>query len=297
MSKRGGGTLYHPKYRDAAGVMHESPTWWARYRQNGRDMRESTGTTSLEKARTFLHKRLGAVARGERIDPKADRVTFATMAEALRRDYRMNNKHLITLEARLKHLEPAFGGRRMARLLMADVERYKDARLVAGASNGSVNRELEVLAHAFTLGRKQGLLTTTLPVRDARLTEAAPKAGFFSREEYEAIRREIAIGARTRDARPDLVLAITLYHEFGWRVQEVLGLETRHVNLNEGDHGTLRLDAGTTKGATMTGNSDGRVVFLTAEVRRLVEEQLYRVGKLERQLGRVVPYLFPHLKG
>jgi hypothetical protein len=70
MSKQGGGTLYHPKYRDAAGVVRESPTWWARYRQNGRDMRESTDTTNLEQARKFLHKRLGSVAKGEPVNPK-----------------------------------------------------------------------------------------------------------------------------------------------------------------------------------------------------------------------------------
>src|SRR4029453_17030076 len=131
----------------------------------------------------------------------------------------------------------------------------------------------------------------------ARLTEAPPRSGFFERDQYEAIRREIAAGARSRDARPDLVLPITLYHEYGWRVQEVLGLETRHLSLNEGDFGSIRLDAGSTKGATMTGNGDARVVFLTAEVRRLLDEQLGSVATLQRQLGRVVPFLFPHLRG
>jgi integrase len=47
----------------------------------------------------------------------------------------------------------------------------------------------------------------------------------------------------------------------------------------------------------MTGNGDGRLVFLTAEVRRLVDEQLTRVRALEHQLSRRVPYLFPHLTG
>jgi integrase len=42
---------------------------------------------------------------------------------------------------------------------------------------------------------------------------------------------------------------------------------------------------------------DARVIYLTAEVRRLVGEQLARVGTLARQIDRVVPYLFPHLTG
>jgi len=188
-------------------------------------------------------------------------------------------------------LETTFGAVRMARLIPADVERYKAARLSAGATNGTVNRELEVLARAFRLGAKLGLLNATLAVRDQRLAEAAPRAGFFEREQYEAVRRELIAGARPRDGRPDLAVAVTLYHEYGWRLREVLSLERRHVNLDEGEHGTLRLDPGTTK------NDEARVVFLTPDTRRLIDEQLVRVEALARQLKRVVPYLFPHLKG
>ena len=50
-----------------------------------------------------------------------------------------------------------------------------------------------------------------------------------------------------------------------------LTLERRHVDL---EAGTLRLDPGATK------NDDGRIVYLTPG--------------LERRLGRIVPYVFPH---
>lgn len=291
--KRGGGSLYHPKYRDAQGAVRESPTWWARYRLNGRDMRESTDTTNLEQARKFLHKRLGSVAKGETVNPKADRVTFATMADALRRDYRMNDKHLVTLEARLKHLLPAFGERRMARLLMADVERYKDERQQSGASNGSLNRELEVLARAFALGRDQGVLTVTLPVRRARLAESAPRSGFFEAEQYEAVRAALGHPQNKRGtllpARPDLVAACDIAYTLGWRMQsEVLALAPRHVNL---EAGTLMLDPGMAK------NDEPRIVYLTPELTDAIRAQLDRVDALQRQLGAVVPYLFPHLRG
>lgn len=52
--------------------------------------------------------------------------------------------------------------------------------------------------------------------------------------------------------------------------------------------GTLCL--GTTK------NDDGREVDLTDELCALLGAQVERVKGLERQLGRVVPYLFPHLR-
>jgi integrase len=58
-----------------------------------------------------------------------------------------------------------------------------------------------------------------------------------------------------------------------------------------GPHGTLRLDPGTTK------NDEGRVVYLTRELKRALTEQLERVDALGRQLRRVIPYLFPHFRG
>jgi integrase len=53
--------------------------------------------------------------------------------------------------------------------------------------------------------------------------------------------------------------------------------------------GTLRLDPGETK------NGKGRVVYLTPELKTLLTGQLARVDALQRQLGRIIPYLFPHL--
>src|SRR5436189_3251411 len=69
---------------------------------------------------------------------------------------------------------------------------------------------------------------------------------------------------------------------------EVLTLERRHVDLRAG---TVRLDPGSTK------NSEGRIVYLTPELKTLLAEQLDRVHRLGRRLGRVVPYVFPNLSG
>ena len=65
-------------------------------------------------------------------------------------------------------------------------------------------------------------------------------------------------------------------------------LERRQLDL---EAGTLRLDPGTTK------NDDGRLVYLTPELKALLAAQVDRVKALERTLGRVIPFLFPHLKG
>ena len=84
-------------------------------------------------------------------------------------------------------------------------------------------------------------------------------------------------------------MGVSIAYTCGWRMQsEVLALERRHVDF---DAGTLRLDPGTTK------NGEGRMVYLTPEVRRLLAEQLGRVDELQRELKRIIPYVFPHFAG
>ncbi len=87
----------------------------------------------------------------------------------------------------------------------------------------------------------------------------------------------------------DLQVAVALAYTFGWRMQsEVLILELRQLDL---EAGMLRLDPGTTK------NDEGRLVYLTPELKALLKGQVERVRALMQRTGRIIPYLFPHLTG
>src|SRR5262245_29125646 len=68
----------------------------------------------------------------------------------------------------------------------------------------------------------------------------------------------------------------------------MLPLNKAQVDLEEG---TLRLEVGTTK------NRDGRLVYLTLELKSGLAEQLARVRTLEQELNRGVPIVFRHLRG
>ncbi len=84
-------------------------------------------------------------------------------------------------------------------------------------------------------------------------------------------------------------MAVTIAYTFGWRMlSEVLALERRQLDL---EAGTLRLDPGTTK------NDEGRLVYLTPELKALLTAQVERVRTLEKKTGRIIPYLFPRLTG
>src|SRR5262249_31550786 len=148
--------LFHPtysppgwKFRDAkaAGALKTSPTWWIRYwnPETKKLIRESTGTNELSKAKMFLASRKRAMARGEVITREATKTTFAHLVVHLRDDFKRNGKNLRTLEARLRHLVPVFGNRRIANLAPTDLENYIASRHASGAANGTINRELEVI--------------------------------------------------------------------------------------------------------------------------------------------------------
>jgi hypothetical protein len=282
------------KYGDAkaAGTLRESETWWIRLRHHGKTIRESSKTTKYDEARSFLARKKASLARGEPFVPKADHVTFGEMAKRLREDYTINGKHLPTLEARLARLEPAFGARRMADLRPDDVATYIARRHAVLATNGTINRELQVLARAFALGRKLGLLTVALPIRNHRLTEAAPRQGFFERAQYEAVLQNLTRRVpKAMEPAHDLRLARTLAYRFGWRMQpEILMLELRHVQLDAAEYGTLSLDPGGTK------NEDARMVCLTPEVQAVVAAQLARLDAFQTATGIVTPYLSVHLE-
>src|SRR5262249_7888691 len=148
----------------------------------------------------------------------------------------------------------------------------------AGVSNGTINRELAILIRMLRLAYENGKLFRLPVIR--KLKEAAPRAGFFEREQYEAVRRRL---------RPDLRVAVTIAYTFGWRMRsEVLRLERRHLDL---EAGTLRLDAGMTK------NDEGRMVYLTPGLVPLLGEQLERVRVVERKTGAIIRYLSPYMGG
>ncbi len=278
------GQLYRPTYAPkgktwkaakADRTLIESKVWWVKYYVNGRRIRESTGTEKETEARRFLKEREGRVATGQPILPRTDRVRYDEAAQDLRQHYRTTgDRNPEEAEFRLKHLDVFFSGRRLASIGPADMTRYALQRQGEGVSSATINKETATLSRMLRLAYENGKLLRLPVIR--KLKENAPRQGFFEKDQFEAVRRHL---------RPDLQLAVTLAHILGWRMKsEILSLERRQLDL---EAGTLRLDPGSTK------NDDGRLVYLTPELKTLLGAQVERVRALERKSGRIVPSLFP----
>lgn len=129
--------------------------------------------------------------------------------------------------------------------------RYVAARQAAGASNATINRELNIARRAFTLGEESEPAKVSRTPRFPRPREAAARRGFLEDSQFDAIvfGGELWFRALCESART-----------FGWRVNELKQLRCEQVDLI---NRTIRLNAGSTK------NGDGRVVVMTTAVHTL----------------------------
>lgn len=289
------GSLYKRKQKLADGTYRELPTIWIKYYQNGRAVRESTGTTKETVARRMLRTREGDVEHGIPITPKMGRVTFEDASKDLLNDYTVNGKKTHDHAKRRidLHIEPFFRGRRLANITTSDIRAFVAARqaerIVERAartvklpdgtkqeelevsrptSNAEINRELALLKRMFTLAVKAGLLhgKPHIPM----LQENNVRRGFFERQQFEDVR-----AALPAPLRP----VVTFAYLTGWRVvSEILPLEWRQVDWIGR---VVRLDPGTTK------NRDGRTFPFTAELEQLLKDQLVEHERL-KQAERVV---------
>ena len=235
-------------------------------------------TSKQKEAEQLLKTREGDGASGKPILLRADKVRYEEARDALLAHYGSTGcRGLAEVGFRLKHLDAHFQGSRLANITGAAIAGYIAHRQGEGAANGTVNHEVSVLVSMLRLAFERNTLLRVPIVHRAK--EAAPRQGFFEDEQYEAVRRRLP---------EDLQTAVAIAYTFGWRTQsEVLTLTRAQVDL---EAGVIRLDPGMTK------NDDGRIVYMTPDLGRLVTAQVARVRELEREMGRIIPWLFPHLK-
>ncbi|MCI0548909.1 MAG: site-specific integrase [Candidatus Rokubacteria bacterium] len=268
-----------PRRDRGAGMIYRkrgSPIWTARLyiAVLGTHRKRSTKTTDEQKARRFLAKWHAEVIGGTWL-PDADRTTFAELATMLLDDYKANGRRsLDRVEDSLNRLRPVFGHLRARAISRDRITGYaRQRREEDGAAPATINRELACLKRMFTLGAQAGKVghRPHIPM----LEERNIRTGFFEREQLDAVLRHLP-----DDLRPPIHTAYLT----GWRLQsELLTRQWRHVDFV---NGWLRLDPGETK------NGEGRMFPLTPELRAVLEAQRAHTHALERQQGRVIPWVF-----
>lgn len=281
-----------PKRRRARGsgaVYRLGKLWWIAYRgPDGRRVKESSKSVRKGDAERLLQSRTGAVTHHLPVVKHAEHLTFDQAARAVLDDAAVNHpRSLRGARTKLAHLAHFFGGRRMAGIDTSHVVAFvahrqaqgivarqgpRKGERVADVSNAEINRELALLKRTFSLAIERGLLAARPTIK--LLTESAPRSGFFEREQHASVMVHLPV-----EIRPVIAFAYIT----GWRIaSEVLPLEWRQIDFEAGE---VRLDAGTTK------NGDGRVFPMTADLRRVLEQQ-HAEHEALKKAGHIFPRVF-----
>jgi integrase len=260
--QRRGKSSFRIHYTDATGARHF----------------ETVEAADMESAARIRTSRLADADKGIPVAPRPHRITFEELAEDVIADYENNDYTSIADQrARLRlHLNPAFGKRRAAGITTADIRRYIRDRRQEGAANGTINRELELMRHAFILAIEEGRLfhRPEFPM----LEENNVRQGFFESAQFESVCRGL----------PEHYADFARFgYITGWRRQEIARLHWANIHPD-----VVRLEPGTTK------NREGRNFPITADLRKVLDRrEAARKALLKEDPPILTPLVFWYRAG
>jgi integrase len=165
--------------------------WWIGYFLNGKEFRESTGSTDGKEATKFLSKRLkevGAAQIGaqEFVTPQSRRLTLHNLLEAVRQDLELRSKLSSQSRSSLLRADRDFGSVRALALTAEKVDSYIEGRLVRGDAKASINRITQHVVRAYHLAMKRGHLNRMPAIRHLDESDNV-RQGFLSRVEFDKL--------------------------------------------------------------------------------------------------------------
>lgn len=281
---RGSGSVFPTSYRGPDGTRVQASTFGIAYydRRQSKQVREY-GFPSEAKAEAALRARLVDLARGRRVGPAVERLTFDGLAKLITDDYRVNRRDTgARVALSIAHLRRTFGGRRAVDITGDRVTAYAAARLEEDAAPASVNRELAALKRMFRLAVQARAISLDLVPYVPMLREDNVRKGFVEPATFDAILKHLP----PKVARPVLVAYIT-----GWRTaSEVLTREWRHVDF---EGGWLRLEPGETK----TGKGRNFPLDFDPRLRAILKKLRREADAIAKAGGRIVPWIFRRTSG
>lgn len=241
--------------------------WWVQYYVNGKQIRESSGSSTKAVAKKLLERRLGKREDGDELIQalKFKKLRYEDMRNTLFADYR-NNGHK-SLERRsdgtericgVQALDATFADYRASNITSTKMLEFISKRKAEGVPNATINRSLAALRRMFYLAYKYKLLRFDDIPHFPMLKEDNVRKGFLDHEQF----------IRLRDALAEHVRPIfTAAYYTGMRLGELAGLRWNQVKLHDKQ---ILLNPGETK------NKEPRIVPLNTELLAVLEMEFAR---------------------
>ena len=260
----------------------ESPNLYIVWHQGGRKRWKSTKTSSAKEAKRLrdeflVRVRASGLTRDERVTYEQIRQVYIDHCTVRGRVASLQS----FLDTRAKHVDPFFNGMRAVEIAQSGaIGRYVAQRKRQGASNASVNRETQVLGQMFRLASddEHRLITRGSVPHIRKLEEPPPRQGIITEKQFEEILDRLPAWA---------IAPIEAINITGWRVRAVLSRRKVDVDV---ENRFLILDGESSK------NHTAYKWPLVGDLGELVRRQLDQIPKDERELRRLIPWLF-HRQG
>ena len=199
--------------------------WWMYFTYRGKFIRKSTGTKNTKRAEKIHSKVVTEMEEGRWFDRQpGEKITFKEMMEKYMVEHSEPKKASAERDrSSLTHLLPYFKEYLISGITPSLINKYKTKRRGEGASPCTVNREMALMKHAFSLAIKEWEWVRENPVRKVSMEkEGASRDRWLTREEEERL-----LTASPGWLNEIIMLAI----ETGCRRGEILSLEWKDVDL------------------------------------------------------------------
>ena len=140
------------------GLVKRNHVWWMSFMFRGKQVRRTTGTTDKRLADSILCKVKVQLAEGQYFETREEQVhTFGEMMARYlteRAGLKAPKSHERDRQA-LTHLLPVLGATVLAEITPKVLAAYKVQRRLEHAAPATVNKELQLVRHAFNLARRE----------------------------------------------------------------------------------------------------------------------------------------------
>jgi len=249
---RGTGRIYRMKGRNV---------WMIQYYQNGRQIRESSGSTVKQVAKDMLSNKLLEVREGAVPMVDAKKVSYESMRDLLYVYYHNNElKSLFKKKdgtwclGTVPPLDRFFKDCTAADITYQRLNAFVEDRKNSGKSPATILRSLASLKIMFREAVKANMIPARAVPEFPKLKEPKPRWDYFTPEQYDKVSAEL----------PDYlkpVFAVAYY--CGMRAAEILSRKWEHINL---DAGIIHLLAGETK------NNEARIVPMVGPIAGMLRD-------------------------
>ena len=208
------------------GLFKRGRVWWMRFSYNGRQIKRSTEVTDKKLAEKIHAKVTTQIAEGKWLEVDLARdTTFRQLMNKYLKEYSVKKAEggVRRDSGSCKHLLPFFGDYLLADITPRLISEYKSSRYDKGVKPATINRELALMKHAFTLSTREWELCRDNPVKRVSMErENNARDRWLDYEEEESL---LEVSPKW------LCELITFAVNTGMRLDEILSLTWKHVDL------------------------------------------------------------------